>query len=200
MRRANQLHAALRNCARSQRLLFAPDLVNHNRLGVVVLHRFNHHLMLARRVGHLHAPRPPHRRMRNVAVAANLVGGVHHHHAPALGQHTRRFAQHGGLAHARPPQQQNAFAREHQVFNNLRRAIHRAPHAARQPDDFSLPVANGRDAVQRALDAGTVVRIKLAQAGHHCLNVCDGQLGFCKLHLAAQVTRCRHAPHIHHHL
>ena len=43
---ANQLYPALCNGARGHGFQFPADFINHNYLGVVIFHRFNHHLVL----------------------------------------------------------------------------------------------------------------------------------------------------------
>jgi hypothetical protein len=81
----DQLHPALGNRARRGRLQLAADLVDDDHLGHVVLHRFDHHLMLVFGLGHLHTPGPADSRMGDVAIAADLVGGIDHHDALFFG-------------------------------------------------------------------------------------------------------------------
>ena len=101
VRGADELHAAFGDRAGGHRLELAPDLVDHDDLGVVVLDRLDHHLMLQRRLSDLHAARAADGRVRHVAVAADLVRGVDDDHALLLGQRARGFAQHRRLADAR---------------------------------------------------------------------------------------------------
>ena len=62
------------------------------------------------------------------------------------------------------PQQQHALAGFDEVLDDVDGAVDRAPHAAGQAHDNVAPVANGRDAMQRALHAGAVVGVEVA--GH----------------------------------
>ena len=79
----------------------------------MILDRFDHHRVLHRRRGHLHAPRAADRGMRDVAIAADLIGRVDDHDplAQIVGQDARGFAQQGGFAHARAAHHQDAAAR-----------------------------------------------------------------------------------------
>jgi hypothetical protein len=149
--RADQLDTAFGNRAGGHRFEFAPDLVDHDDFGIVVFDGLDHDLVLAFGARDLHPARTTDRRVRHVAVAADLVGRIYDDHAARFRQHTGRFPQHGGLAHAGRPQQQDALARFDQVLDDLDGAVDRPPDAARQPHHFSPPVADGRDAVQRAL-------------------------------------------------
>ena len=108
MRRADQLDAALGNGAGGRGFQFTPDLVDHDDFRVVVLDRFDHHLMLEHGLAHLHAAGLADRRVRHIAVAADLIGGIHDDHALQFRQDAGRFAQQGGLAHARAPQDEQA--------------------------------------------------------------------------------------------
>ena len=58
-----------------------------------------------------------------------------------------------------------------QVLDDVDRAVHRPPDPAGQADDVPAPVADGRDAVQRALQAGAVVGVKIADPIDHALDV-----------------------------
>ena len=91
--------------------------------------------------------------MRDVAITADFVGGVHDHHAPRFGQHARGFAQQGSFADAGRSEQQDAAARLDNVLHDIDGAIHRTPDAAGQPDDVAAPISDRRDAMQRPLDA-----------------------------------------------
>ena len=137
VRRADQLHAALGDRARRRGLQLGADLVDDDDLGHVVLDRLDHHRVLHRRRRHLHAPRAADRRVRDVAVAADLVRGVDDDDALAqiVGQHARRLAQHRRLADAGPPQQQDALARLDDVANDVDRAEDGAADAAGEADD-----------------------------------------------------------------
>ena len=69
------------------------------------------------------------------------------------------------------PSEQDALAGLDDVLDDVDRAVDRAAHAARQAHDVPAPVANGGDAVQRALHAGAIVRVELADARHHQIDV-----------------------------
>mmetsp|Transcript_2519 Transcript_2519/g.5651 ORF Transcript_2519/g.5651 Transcript_2519/m.5651 type:complete len:500 (+) Transcript_2519:372-1871(+) len=167
VRGAHQLHPALGDGAARQRLLHGADLVHDDHLRHVILHRLDHHAVLLARVRHLHAARAADGGVRDVAVAADLVGRVDDHHALAqlVRQHPGHLADHRGLAHARPAQEQDGLRGPQQVRHHVDVARHGAPHAARQPHDLAPAVADARDAVQRALDAGAVVAAELAHGG-----------------------------------
>ena len=73
MRRSDELNAALCDRAGGRSLELGPDLVDHDDLRHVVLHRLDHHGVLEERSLDLHAPGAPDAWMRDVAVATNLV-------------------------------------------------------------------------------------------------------------------------------
>jgi hypothetical protein len=135
MRSADQLHAALRNRAGCRGFLFATDLVDDDDLRHVVLDGLDHDLMLQFRRGHLHAPRAADGRVRDVAVAADFVGGIHDDNACLLAQDPGGLAQQGRLANARPAQQQDALARLDDILDDIDHAVHRAADTAGQTDD-----------------------------------------------------------------
>src|SRR4029077_16774266 len=132
------------------------------------------------------------------AVAADLVRGVDDHHALAqlVREQTRTLAQHRGLADARPPQQQDALAADHDVADDLARAGDRAPDAHGEAGDPAGPVADRGHAVQGALNAGPVVISELADVVGDVVEVRsrDGPIGqqdlapgHASLRLAAEV-------------
>ena len=127
--------------------------------------------MLQGRLGHLHTARAANGRVGDVAVAADLVGGVDDHHPLAVRQHPRRLAQQGGLAHAWLAQQQDALARLDDVLQDVDHPVDGAADPHRQADDAALAVADAGDAVQGALDAGPVVAGELADALDHEVQV-----------------------------
>src|SRR6202022_3476829 len=97
---------------------------------------------------------------------ADLVRRVDDHDSLAqiVGQNARGFAQQRRFAHAWAAHHEDAAARLDNVANNGDRAIDRAPHAARDADDAAFAIADRRDAMQRALDAGPIVVAKNADA------------------------------------
>ena len=157
VRGAHQLHAPLCDRACRNRLLLPPDLVDDNDLRHVVFHRLDHYLMLKLRPCHLHPPRPTDGRVRDVAVAADFVGSVHHDNARLLAEDTRRLAQQRGLAYTRSPQQQNALIGFDDIFDYVNYAIDRAADATGQTDDAILTIADARDAVKRTLDPAAII-------------------------------------------
>src|SRR6266545_7761193 len=54
MCRADELHTALGNRTSCLRFELAPNLVNDNHLGIMILDRFDHHFMLEHWLAHLH--------------------------------------------------------------------------------------------------------------------------------------------------
>src|SRR5581483_10158061 len=75
---------------------------------------------------------------------------------------------------ARLTHQQDAFARLDHVADDVDGAVDGAAHAAGEADDFAYAVAYGRDAVQRALDAGAVVAREATDAALDVLQVFAG--------------------------
>jgi hypothetical protein len=127
VRGADQLHTALGDGACGDGFQFAPDLVDDNHLRHVIFHRLDHHLVLLRWVGHLHAASAADGRVRDITITCNLIAGVDDDGAAILTTHTRGFAQQGGLANAWPPKQENALVAHHNVFDDLDGAIDGAP-------------------------------------------------------------------------
>jgi len=101
VRRADQLYAALGDGARRLRFEFAPDLVNDDDFGIVILDGFDHHLMLKRGLADLHSARAPNCGVRHVTVAADFVGCIHDDNALVFRENAGGFAQQGGFANAR---------------------------------------------------------------------------------------------------
>ena len=116
-----------------------------------------------------------------------------------LGQDARRFAQHGGFADARPAQQQDALAALDDVFDDVDGAVHGAAHAAGEADHVAAPVADAADAVQRALHAGAVVGVEVADAGDDVVEVGLVDLFVRQHHLAVGVAGRGHAPQVEDH-
>ena len=112
VRGADEGHAALGDRAARRGFFLRADLVHDDDLRRVVLHRLDHHPVLLRGVGHLHAPRAADGGVRHVPVAADLVARVDDHHALAVNvaQHARELADDGGLPHAGPPEKQDGLA------------------------------------------------------------------------------------------
>src|SRR5437762_3380203 len=155
---------ALSDRARGGGLLLGADLVDDDDLGHVVLDRFDHHRVLQRRCGDLHAPRAADSRMGDVAISSDLVRRVHDHDALAelVREDARDFSEQGRLAHARPAEQKDALPRLDHVADDLHRPVDRATDAEREPNDLARAIPQRADAVERPLDAGTVVAAELA--------------------------------------
>src|SRR5205823_7645167 len=137
---------------------------------------------------HLHPARAADSWMRNVAVAADLVRGVDDDDALAklVRKQPRALAQHRGLANARPAQQQDALATDHDVANDLAGPGDRAAHAHGESGDATRPIADGRDAVQRPLDTRPVVVAELTYVIGDVLEVRCGHRAVGEKHLATR--------------
>src|SRR5690606_32550265 len=196
----HELHAALGDGPGRGRLGLGSDLVDDDHLGHVVFDCLDHHRVLPLGVGHLHAPRRADAGVGDVPVAADLVGGVHDHHALArvVGEDAGALAELGRLAHARRAEQQDVAAALDQVADRLDRAEDGAPHAQGEADDPSLAVANGGDAVEGAFDAGAVVAGEGAQLPHDVVDVVLADDLGPQVRHAAGKARLGHAPQIHH--
>ena len=173
VRGRDQLHAALGDGARGRGLELGADLVDDDHLGHVVLDRLDHHRVLQKRSLHLHPARPADARMRDVAVSSDLVRGVDDHDSLAqlVGEQPRALAQHRGLADPRTAEQENALPAHDDVADDLASPGDRAPNPHGQADDPAGPVANRRNAMQRALDSGAVVVAELADVVGHVIEV-----------------------------
>jgi len=123
----------------------------------VVFHCLDHHLVLPGRLFHLHAARAADGRVRNVPVPADLVRCVHDDNPLLVREDACHLAQHGGLAHARPAEEQDALAGFDDIPHDVDSAKHRPADATSEADDFPVPVADSRYAVQSALYARAVV-------------------------------------------
>ena len=159
MGRADELDATLGDRPGRLRLQFGADLVDDDDLGHVVLDRLDHHLVLDRRGLHLHAARFADGRVRDIAVARDLVARVDDHDALAhvVGQHAGGLAQHRGLADARPTHDEDRLPALDEVVDDVDGAEHGPPDPARQAHDLPGPIPDRADAVERPLDACAVV-------------------------------------------
>ena len=178
VRRADELDAALGDGARRGRLQLGADLVDDDDLGHVVLDRLDHHVVLVGRRADLHPARPADGRVRDVAVARDLVGRVHDDDAlvQVVREHAGGLAQHRGLADARAAHDEHRLPGLDQVVDDLDGAEDGAPDAAGQADDLAAAVADGGDAVERPLDARAVVVAERADVLDHGLDVGLGDL------------------------
>ncbi len=198
--RADQLDTALGDGAGGQRLQLAADLVDDDDLGVVVLDRFDHHLVLERRRGDLHAAGAADGRVGHVAVAADLVGGVDDHDALVLRQNTGGLAQHGGLTDTRSAQDQHGLVGLDEILDDIDGAVHGAAHASRQADDMAAAVADARDPVEGSLQPGAVVGVEIADALDHPVDILVGDVAVAERHFFLDKSCHRLAPEVHHDL
>src|SRR5690606_14829489 len=198
VRGADQLHAALGDRARGQRLRLGADLVDDDDLRHMVLDGLDHHALLSARVRHLHAPCAADCRVRDVAVAADLVRRVDDDHALAevVREEARRLSPLRRLADSGTAEEQDASAALDEVLHQVDRAEDRAADPEGQTDDVALAVAYRRDSMQRAFDAGAVVGAELADgrddvidvgAGHCLVGEVDGAPREARLGQASEV-------------
>ena len=82
------------------------------------------------------------------------------------------------------PRSRMLLPRLDDVLDDVDRAVDRPADAAGQADDVPAAVADGGDAVQRALDAGAVVGVELADARDDVVDVLAGDLAL-EQHLLA---------------
>ncbi len=158
--------------------------------------------MLQGRRPDLHPAGPADARMRDVPVAADLVGRVDDHH-PLLHlvrQHPGALAQHGGLDDPRAAQQQDALATDDHVLDDVDGAGDGAAHPAGHPHDLAVPIADGGDTVQGSLDAGPVVIPERSDAGGHELKILGGDRGVAQDHLFLGEARFGLAAEVQHDL
>ena len=183
-------------------LQLGPDLVDDDDLGHVVLDRLDHHLVLERRRADLHPARLADGRVRDVAVAGDLVAGVDDDDALAqvVGQHAGRLAQHRGLADARAAHDQDRLPGLDEVVDDLDGAVDRPADPAGQPDDLAVAVADRADPVERPLDAGPVVVAERPDVLDDEGDVRLGDLAIEQGHLRIREARLGPATEVHHDL
>jgi hypothetical protein len=106
----------------------------------VVLHRLDHHGVLAVGPRHLHAPGAADAGVGHVAVAADLVRGVDHHHPllQIVGQHPGDLRSLVVLPTPGRPKEQQVAAALDQVPQHVDGAEHRPAHPQGQPDHLAL--------------------------------------------------------------
>ena len=195
-------HAPFGNSAGSLRFELGADLVDHDHLRHVVFHRLDHHLVLQFRPGHLHAPRPTNRGVRDVSIAGDLIAGVNHHNplAQLVGQHASDFPQSRGFAHTRPAHQQQRLTTVEQIPNNRHSAKHSTADSAGEAHHITATVANRTDAMQGALNPGSIVSPELTKTFNSGQQLLATEAGIPKGHGAAWVTGLRNPPQIQDHL
>jgi hypothetical protein len=101
--------------------------------------------------------------MRDVAVARDLVGGVHDHDSFAnlVGKHTRHFTQHRRLAHTRSPKKQNTLSGANQVVDDLSGSKNRSPHSTGHAHRTPSTISDNRNPVKGSLYSSAIVIAKL---------------------------------------
>src|SRR5947209_8536178 len=172
MRCAHELNAALGDGAGCGGLELGPDFVDDDDLRHVVLDGLDHYGMLPCRARYLHPARAPDGRVRDIPIAANLVGGIDDDDALAeiVRQYACNLAQHGRLPHAGPAQEQDALPGLHDVLDDCDGAVDGTAEPKRQADDQTSAIPDGRYTVEGTLDACTVVLAERANAGNDVLN------------------------------
>ena len=88
------------------------------------------------------------------------------------------------------------LARLDDVFDDVDGAIHGATDAQRQPDDRAQPVADGRDAVQRALEPGAVVGVERTDALVHVVDFFAGDFLVAQNDFVVNEAGGRHAAQV----
>src|SRR4030042_849587 len=170
---ADELDAALGDGPGGFSFQAGAYFVDNDDLGHVVFHGFYHNCMLHGRCRHLQPPGMAYGGMWYVTVAGDFIGGVDDDDAlfEVVGHDSSHLAQHCCLADAGSAEEEHTFARLNEVVYDFHRAEHSSADAAGQADDASFTVAHGRDAVQRALDAGSVIAAEAADAGDYVLYI-----------------------------
>lgn len=104
-------------------------------------------------------------------------------------QHARNVSDRSSLADARPTKQQDVTALFHQPLDHGSTALYHAARTARQAHNASRAVADRADAVQRLVDPGSVVRIKLSDLEGSAIRwIC---IGLCSYHaLSHKASDC----------
>jgi hypothetical protein len=202
MGRADELDATLGDGAGRGGFQLRADLVDDDDLWHVVLDGFDHHLVLHRGRAHLHPAGLADGRMGDVAVAGDLVGRVDDDDplAHVVGQHAGGLAQHRRLADARSTHDQDRLPGLDEVVDDLDGAVHRPADATGQPDDLAVAIADGRDAVERALDAGPVVVPERADVLDDEGDVGVVDLALQERYLRVGEARLRASTEVHHDL
>src|SRR6266853_6167669 len=162
MRGRDELYAALGDGARRNGFELGANLVDDDNLRHVVLDRLDHHGVLQCWCTNLHAPRAPDPRVGDVPIAANFIRRIDDDDSlfHLVGKHTGALAQHGRLAYARPPEQEDALSANHHVLDDVDRPRDGPANAAGHTDDLAAAVTDGGYAMQRPLDASAVVITK----------------------------------------
>ena len=158
-------------------------LVDDDDLRHVVLHSFDHDLVLSARMRHLHPPSSADARMRYVSVPGDLIRRVHDDHAllldvcqllahgpnggrlsPSLTGASRPMEErHASAAAYRVSEKENGFAFPDDVRHHRRAADDVSTDPGRQSDHLSPSVLDAADAMQRPADPCSIISSELAQ-------------------------------------
>ena len=138
------------------------------------------------------------RRVRDVAVAGDLVGRVDDDDplAEVVGEDAGRLAEHRRLADAGPAHDQDRLPGLDEVVDDLDRAVDGPPDPAGQPDDLAVPVADRADPVERPLDPGPVVVAERPDVVDDVGDVGLADLAIEQRHLAVREARLRPAAEV----
>src|SRR5712692_3028185 len=176
MSRCHKLHTAFRNGASGSRFQFGSNFIYDDYLGHMVFDSLNHHRVLFRRAGHLHTASTTDTGMGNIPITRDLIGGVDDHH-PFIGfvrEDASYFTQQGGFTHTWTTKNQDGLTLFDNITDQGNTAEYRSTNAAGQADNFKFSVAQGTNAVECALDTGTVIVAKFTNALHHVFEVRAG--------------------------
>ena len=140
--------------------------------------------------------------MRDIAVAGDLVGGVHDDDplAQVVREHARGLAQHRGLADAGATHDQDRLPGLDEVRDDLDGAVHGPADAAGQPDDLAAAVADRADAMERPLDPRAVVVPEQPDVLDDERDVGVDDLALEQHHLGVRESALRAPTEVHHDL
>src|SRR5450830_530666 len=173
MCRSNELDATLSDRPACLRFFDAADLIYDDDFRIVVLHGFDHDIVLLFVGRYLHTARRPNATMRNVTIPADLIAGIDNDDAffQRIADVPGSLAQQSRLAYARSAQYQDARAFLDEVFDDLDLAVQGAPDPARQSDHVVVPVPDGGNAMQRLLDSAAVVAVEFSNFSNDRVDV-----------------------------
>ena len=198
----DQLHSPLSDGAGGGGFLLGAHFVNDDDLRHVVLHRLDHHRVLLSGSCDLHATGVTDGRVRHIAIAGDFVGSVDNYHPflGLVGQYPGHLTQHGSLTYSRPPQQEDILAGQREVLNHFDGTVYRPSHPAGYAYNLPFAVANGRDAVQSALDTGPVIAAKISHPVNQLVQFLPGDLLLGQWHITKGVSGFGQPPQIKHYL
>jgi hypothetical protein len=142
----------------------------------MILNRLDHYRMLSLDRGDLHATGATDRRVGDVAVAGNLIGGVDDDHAASFGGEPGRLAQDGRLPDTGSAEEENGAARTNLIGDDLSGTRDRPPDATGEANDHAGAISDGANPVQGATNPGPVVAAEATDAALHGGEVVAGDL------------------------